>query len=253
MEHRLERLHGRMRDQDPRSLISKQRADVKFKENQSLLESLVRKFEQYGTCSTWLKLDRRDTASNFVSSDQLLLRTSQINSLDRPTSQNQNSLFNLISNTGSQCLSEAAWIHNLDDLVALLPDQAPSPVEALIVKIFKCISRRLTLFLFRTQAQRERSGSEDIHLFSHDRLDAVVSILINIIATAVLLASIVILDSIQREGLARIGIIFAFASIFATSCILLTKTTKQTTVVATAIYTAVLLLGSGSISRLGSF
>ena len=181
-----------------------------------------------------------------VTTDKLLLRTSQVNRLERPTVRNQNSLYNLISNTDSQTLSEAEWIHNLDDLVAVIPDQERGPIEAFIEEFFRFVSRRLTLFLFRTRSQRLRSGNEDIDLVSHKRLNVIVSIFVTVIATALLLAPIAILYSMSNKGLPQIAVIFAFVLLFATLCALSTRATKQETFMATAAYAAVLVVFLGN-------
>ena len=166
--------------------------------------------------------------------------------MERPTKRNQNSLFNLINNTGSQTLSESDWTHITDDLVALVPNQERGPIEAFIEEAFKLISRRLTLFLFRTRAQRKKSGSEDINLVSHRRFEAVVSILITVLATALLLAPITILYLMANRGLPQIGVIFAFVLVFAACCALFTKATKQEIFMATAAYGAVLVVFLGN-------
>ena len=48
LERSVEALHARMREEDEHSLISKRRADIKFKENKELKEKIVAKLAQYG-------------------------------------------------------------------------------------------------------------------------------------------------------------------------------------------------------------
>ena len=178
--------------------------------------------------------------------DKLLLQTKRINALEPPTERNSNSLYNLISNTGSQTLNEATWIRHLDDLVALVPDQERGFVEASIEETFKLISRRLTSFLFRTKSQRRRSGKEHINLYSHQRFETVASVLVTVMASVLLLAPIAILYTMPRKGLPQIGVIFFFIQVFAVCCALLTTAKKHEVYMTTAAYAAVLVVFLGN-------
>ena len=168
----------------------------------------------------------------------------KINALDTPTERNQNSLHNAIHNTGSQTESEAEWINDRDDLVAVARDQERSLLNALVEDGSKAISRPLTRKLFRTEIQKIRTGKENINLLSQDRLNVVTNVLITVIAAVLLLIPVSILNEVaaSTRGFVPLGIILTFVLLFALCHATLTKAKKQEIFAATAAYAAVLVV-----------
>ena len=76
--------------------------------------------------------------------DDLLLRNQQIHAIKQPTRRNQNSLYNLIHNTGSLVTSEAGWILYQDDLAALANDKEDGWFNGFLEDTLKQISRAAT-------------------------------------------------------------------------------------------------------------
>ena len=168
--------------------------------------------------------------------------TNHISRLETPSERNQRSLYNAIHNTGLQIQSEAEWIGDRADLVAVAPDQERSTLNALIEDCPAFISRRLATFLFRTKDQRQRTGGEKIYLYSNKRMVAVADALMTLIATILLLVPIGILALVQPSTILQLVVVLCFTQLFALSIAMLTKAKKQEVFALTATYTAVLVV-----------
>ena len=174
--------------------------------------------------------------------DKLLSSTNQISKLETPSERNQTSLYNAIHNSGLQIQSEAEWIGDRADLVAVAPDQERSTLNALVEDCPKLISKRLATFLFRTKDQHQRTGAEEIYLYSNKRMVAVADALMTLIATILLLVPIGILALTQPSTILQLVVILCFTQLFALCIATLTKAKKQEVFALTATYTAVLVV-----------
>ncbi|MCJ1388726.1 hypothetical protein MMC18_001575 [Xylographa bjoerkii] len=193
--------------------------------------------------------DRKDLLTKIeeklAAYDELLLRIQQIHSIKRPTRRNQSSLYNWIRDNRLLAESESVWIRHGDDLAALANDQEHGWFGGFVEDTLIKLSRTATMAVFRTREQHIKSGHEIIVLLSRKRFNAFIYVLITIIATALLLFPVFILDRVVRDGVDQLLVIFAFTLAFAACCSIFTNARKQEVFGAAAAYCAVLVVFLG--------
>lgn len=231
---------------DPLRLVSRRRDDGFDTKRKDLLQTIDGKMAQYGDDS--LQATILQSTGSLSSTDELAFRINKLCMMQKPTERNQNSLYNMLVNTGSQTQGESKWVQYRDDLIALAHDNERSRLNVFVEDAICAVSRTAALALFRTKSQRQRTGREHDHinLVSHERLNAVTSIFITVIATALLLAPTAILHEMPAKGLPQIGVIFGFVLLFALCCAVFTCAKKQEIFMATAAYAAVLVVFLGN-------
>ena len=172
-----------------------------------------------------------------------MLRLQRIQAIDPPTVRNQNSLYNLIRNSGSQTSTELEWIFNREDLAALATTQDNGKFNAFIQDSMFKISKPLTTWLFQTKEQRYMSGNEpSLIMLSPRRFNLFISIIITTLSSLLLLAPVALLYNFPDWGGWQILLIFAFTLIFATVCAAVTRAKRHEIFAATAAYCAVLVV-----------
>ena len=77
-----------------------------------------------------------------AASDELLLRVQKIQSMKRPTTRAQTTLFNLIHNTESLVADEADFIRHSADLASLVPGVEHGWFKGFLEDVLNLISRR---------------------------------------------------------------------------------------------------------------
>ena len=260
LEEELECLDKMDYSDDFRKLKSRRRDYAVDSERKDLLIKIEEKLAAYGTLH---KSEAEEINSANLISDELLLRIQQIHAIKRPTRRNQSSLYNWIRDNRLLAESEAVWIRRGDDLAALANDQEHGWFGGFVEDILIKLSRTVTMVpptlndvplkrtevilnyckaIFRTREQHTKSGHELIALLSRKRFNALISILITIIATALLLFPVYILDQVVRDGVHQLLVIFAFTLAFAACCSIFTSARRQEVFGAAAGYCAVLVV-----------
>ena len=159
--------------------------------------------------------------------DEHPLRFQKVQAVRRPTTRNQASLFNFVTNTGSLVESEYRWIREGVDLAAVAREEEHSWFNGILEDILNGISKGLThvsgdrfprIFIaplpeyhvasspgllkltslllqaiFRTKEQRIIAGQEDVSLMSPYRLDILLRLVLTILAAVMLLIPVIIL------------------------------------------------------------
>ena len=207
--------------QDPGRLYSRRRDEALDSKRKALLDEIEEKLHHF---------------------DKLILRMNRISKLETPSERNQRSVYNFIHNTGSQVQSESEWVEDRADLVAVVPDQERSVLNAFVEELPKRISRSMTTFLFRTEDQARRIGAENINLYSQKRFDFVANALITFISTLLLLIPIGVLYLARISGILQLVVILCFTQVFGLCIACMTKARKQEVFAVTAAYTAVLVV-----------
>ena len=145
LQEELERLDILDEQDDPQSLISRRRGDVTNPRRKDILQEVEKKLSIYGPAHHHQSTSRKATDRD---ADEMLLRFQQIDTLRQPTRRDQNSLYNLIHNTGSLPESELRWIRHKDDLAALARDQEHGWLNGFLEDAMNKISRTATVVSF---------------------------------------------------------------------------------------------------------
>jgi len=178
--------------------------------------------------------------------DDVVLRTRQMNSLTRATPRNYRSLDNWIHHTAPLSSTEAEFIKKDLDFVALVDPPELSGFDSLVEDILSLIPCRLTRWLFISK--RNRASTEDhlVRLYSKQRIDTFVRLIVTLLAVGLLMAPVAVLFSGRESGTMSIVVILIFTLFFSAALSIFTKAKRHEVFAATAAYLAVLVVFLGN-------
>ncbi|KAK0509127.1 hypothetical protein JMJ35_008498 [Cladonia borealis] len=231
IEEDLERLDKwEFRDGDPKNLVSRRRdRGLGHEARQKLIARLHAKLKQY---------------------DEAVLRLKELQAIKRPTMRAQSNVYNLINNTQSLAGCEADWICQGPDLAAVACGTEHRWLNTFLEDALNWLPTRVILAVFRGSEQKAKTGSEELNLLSADRVDILLRFVIATIAAILLLVPVLVLfrlqptsrEDFERKSNYQILTIFGFALAFSASCSMSTKARRQVFFIATAAYSAILVL-----------
>lgn len=194
--------------------------------------------------------------------DELLLQMQKVQAIKRPSRRYQNSVSAFINNMqpngyASIMRHEAEWIRRSDDLASISLDSEYGWLNTFVEDSLNLtrLSRKLLLWLFRTDEQKRRTGKEKgFNLVDPYRIDVILRAILTILATVELLVPLLILNQlqttdpnrIQKMAYYQILTIFISTLIFSASCSIFTKARRQDVFAATAAYCAVQVVFLGN-------
>ncbi|KAF2460690.1 hypothetical protein BDY21DRAFT_336129 [Lineolata rhizophorae] len=225
LENQLMKLDQEDEESDPRALKSRKRDDQREGGlRRALIKDIDDKLKEY---------------------DDIVLRNSKMSSLQAASPRNHQSVENWIFHNAPLCATEAEFIRNRQDFVALVDAKEGSWFDGVVEDTLSQIPCTLTRLLFIDPEKRTSTEDELVRLYSKARIDTFARLVITILAVALLMVPVVVLFSTTETGGLKIAIILLFTLFFSISLSLFTKAKRHEVFAATAAYCAVLVVFLG--------
>ncbi|CAI6331467.1 unnamed protein product [Periconia digitata] len=178
--------------------------------------------------------------------NDIVQRTRSFATLQKATERNYRSVKNWMDMEGPLVQEEAATFKKDRDFVAVVDAKEGSwfdgRVETALTKFGGPISRRI----FVTKRDRDSTANKLVRLYSKDKIDIFSRLIITFLAVVLLMAPVVALFGLNKNGHIKILIIFLFTMAFSVALSLFTKAKRHEVFAATAAYCAVLVVFLGN-------
>ncbi|KAF7936085.1 uncharacterized protein EAE98_002304 [Botrytis deweyae] len=189
---------------------------------------------------------------------QLLTISQNLAILDRPTTMDYVRVRSYFDEQSPLCTSEQAYILCKEDLITLKPSRENTWLDGIIQKIPQKFPSRLTRHIFCPPELREKTNPESTNLilFSPERVNIVVSVIILITILTLLVIPVYILWYLSNVPSSKspigilIGILLIFTLSFSAVLSLFTRAKRHEVLAAAAAYCAVLVVFVGNVGNL---
>ncbi|KAF7951557.1 hypothetical protein EAE96_006862 [Botrytis aclada] len=236
-EERLFKLDAIYKRNDPERHRSRAQNNAKSKDHKNLLDSIEIKFREYA---------------------QLLTISRNLATLDRPTTMDYVRVRSYFDEQSPLCTSEQAYILRKEDLITLKPSRENTWLDGIVEKIPQKFPSRLTRHNFCPPELREKTNpdSTNLILFSPERVNIVVSVIILITILTLLVVPVYILWYLSSVPSSKspigilIGILLVFTLLFSAVLSLFTRAKRHEVLAAAAAYCAVLVVFVGNVGNL---
>ncbi|PVI02227.1 hypothetical protein DM02DRAFT_310545 [Periconia macrospinosa] len=198
---------------DPAQLSCRAREDRASPERRELINRIDDKLREY---------------------NDIVQRARSFATLQKATERNYNSVRNWVKNQAPLEEEEASTFYKDRDFVAVVDAKEGSwfdgRVETALAKFDGPISRRL----FITKRDRKSTANKLVRLYSKDRIDLFSRLIITFLAVVLLMAPVVALFGLNKNGHIKILVIFLFTMAFSVALSLFTKAKRHEVFAATA-------------------
>ncbi|KAI9881094.1 MAG: hypothetical protein M1830_008252 [Pleopsidium flavum] len=166
--------------------------------------------------------------------DELVLRCQAFASLKKASTRNYNSFANWIHNKKPLSREESKFVKHNEDLIALADGQEGGWFDGFVEDILSLVPCKLSRLLFTSPTQRRKTDDAYVHLYSKERIDILVRLVITLLAVSLLMAPVVVLFSVQENGNIKIAVILLFTFFFSVALSVFTKAKRHEVFAATA-------------------
>ncbi|KAH7382739.1 hypothetical protein DE146DRAFT_669726 [Phaeosphaeria sp. MPI-PUGE-AT-0046c] len=190
----------------------------------------------------------RSIQEKLVIYDDLLVKTRELNSFQRPSNRDYRSFRTWFWNVKPLNYElEEEFIKRREDLVSLRLGREWSSFDGLIETCIRKLHCRFTQRLFATKELREKTNDECIYYYSQSRIEKLVGLIITLIIFILLVLPVVAMYKLTSVGdrnstFDAVGILVVFTLLFSAAMSLLTKAKRHELFAASAAYCAVLVV-----------
>ncbi|KAH6668723.1 hypothetical protein B0J14DRAFT_703559 [Halenospora varia] len=150
---------------------------------------------------------------------------------------------------------EEQYIKHIEDIVTLKPGREHSWLDSFIEGVVVELTSRFKFmrYIFLSSERREKADPTSIRLFSRDRVNIAVSLIITLTIVALLIIPIYVLwkltngEQTQKKSSLIIGILLIFTLVFSGVLSLFTRAKRHEILAAAAAYCAVLVVFIGNV------
>ncbi|PSN67486.1 hypothetical protein BS50DRAFT_600854 [Corynespora cassiicola Philippines] len=183
--------------------------------------------------------------------DELLTKSREITSFQRPTDGDYNSVRNWFKNKAPLVSEEQDYILWKEDIVTLRHGREWANFDGMVEQMLHKINCSLVRRLFCTDDLKRKTSDGLVHYYSPSRVAKLVNLIITTVIFILLAAPVLSMYQLSTLNttqaiFAAIGVLMIFTLLFAAAMSLLTKARRHELFAASAAYCAVLVVFIGS-------
>ncbi|KAF4630953.1 hypothetical protein G7Y89_g7180 [Cudoniella acicularis] len=239
LEEELDKLDQKDSKTRPKKLKMRQRDDAENEDRRKLIQNITKTFQEYA---------------------DLLKSARELAGFNRASHRDYRSVTNYFNSTAPLCNKES-YIYRKEDIITLKPGRENAWLDAVIEDILQKLSCPLIRKIFSDENLRQKTDPKatNIILYSRERINIVVSLLITLMILALLIVPVYILWKLTRTAnftntrtAVIIGLLLVFTLVFSVVLSLFTRARRHEVLAAAAGYCAVLVVFIGNIGQLSS-
>lgn len=198
----------------------------------------------------------RSLEKTLLEYSELILKASQLQALEKPSSKDYRSVLRYMEMGGGQLFEEEqAWIYEKEDLVTLRPGREHAWLDGILERLLRLFRGiRIVRWIFCTAETNARTDNPKIHYYDRRRISKCVTMVITSFILFLLMVPIWLLyHASVHNHITRttdtIVLILAFTLVFSAVLSAFTKAKRHEIVAASAGYCAVLVVFLGNINN----
>ncbi|KAI4132139.1 MAG: hypothetical protein LQ338_000893 [Usnochroma carphineum] len=166
--------------------------------------------------------------------DDLTVRIRRLCAIPRPSSRDYGSFYRWIDNEKPLCREETKFVKHQDDFIALAEKPEGGWFDGVLEDMLSLFPRPVTRAILSSAAERKKSDDKYVQLYSPERVDILVRLILTIVTVALLMAPTAVLFLVPEHAVVKLVVIVVFTLLFSAALGVFTKAKRHEMFAATA-------------------